>query len=265
MNYGEAAMSEKNGGSKAGVIRNDHSKEISPAGQASSSNGPGGSRKRKSVYQWYVDRKNLSQGRINRAEADAAKQSGEHKTAHDDVMKLKRQTKLLQDQFRKTIHAPFAGYAFLILIFLGICLKAHTSHPRHLTLKAAFAAAEASALPTSMYKVRSVYYNWLNNGMTHFEAPRKGKWERLDIWDDDPEVKKYAVKWVRSHLKCRKKKNKVMSAQLFMTHMNTHFAKCNIQDYTGAALNWKETTALRHMHKAWYAVRRTQSRAVREP
>ena len=148
---------------------------------------------------------------------------------HDDVMKLKRQTKLLQDQFRKTIHAPFAGYAFLILIFLGICLKAHTSHPRHLTLKAAFAAAEASALPTSMYKVRSVYYNWLNNGMTHFEAPRKGKWERLDIWDDDPEVKKYAVKWVRSHLKCRKKKNKVMSAQLFMTHMNTHFAKCNIQ------------------------------------
>ena len=122
-------MSEKNGGSKAGVIRNDHSKEISPAGQAASSNGPGGSRKRKGVY---VDRKNLSQGRINRAEADAAKQSGEHKTAHDDVMKLKRQTKLLQDQFRKSQDNPCA--------FCGLCLP-YLDIPGHLPKSTHFPSA----------------------------------------------------------------------------------------------------------------------------
>ena len=85
--------------------------------------------------------------------------------------------------------------------------------------------------------------------METFQAPCRGKWARRNIWSDNPDIKKYAVKWVRGHLKSRMKNSKIMSVQLFMTHMNQHFTKTNVLDYKGEILQWKKTAALAQMHK----------------
>ena len=110
MNYSESKLAQANaGGTAAGIKRNAAgvNSKISPSGGSShGGSGAGEARKRKSTFR---QRKGLSQG-VNRKQADA-KGRLELKTAKDDVIKIKRQMEILEKQFEKKIHLPFAGYA----------------------------------------------------------------------------------------------------------------------------------------------------------
>ena len=104
-------------------------------------------------------------GRRGRANHSARKEQKSQET-NDEAAELQRQqSKLLREYSGKRKTSPHFHLVYLVLIFLKIIIKAHTTEPRYLPLKAAFQeAADACVFPTSEYKVRRTYYSWLNSG-----------------------------------------------------------------------------------------------------
>ena len=166
------------------------------------------------------DRKGIGQWRGS--EQDQRRRSKPITQAAREAKMMTAQKHKLQAAYRtgKQRGQKHAWLAALVIDFLTICIVAKTTTPRYLSLGDAFnEAAERSAFqPTSGWKVRKTYYNWLHSGMLYFEPYQTGRYQRSCVFDDE-DVKRSTMKWLRHHLKSRGKTEPHMSGKLFMEHM----------------------------------------------
>jgi hypothetical protein len=131
----------------------------------------GGNRKRTAAIQ---ERKNV-RGHGDNKTRNILKD----KQTEEEAVELQRpKSKLEREYSGKKRTSPQFHLACLVLVFLAIVIKAHTTAPRCLSLNAAFQEpADSYVLSTSFHKVRHAYDSWLNSGQLYFEPSMKGEWK----------------------------------------------------------------------------------------